>query len=237
MDLKLALMSGIDIPIPDCSLILHQPSIKEISYLGEKIFFTGAQCLCINKSMYEGQIPIDTTNFKLLMMLVGDEHTKDKKNDILQVLNLLFPSYKIFFTPRAIAFNHTDGNFTIDESNFDSLQLVLKQVFCLGAAGQESFNPANQKAKEIADKLMRARQRVAEQKGGAGGSVLTQYVSILTVGLSSMSLQNLLELTMFQLYDLVERYMLYVNWDLDARTRLAGGKPDSKPDNWMKNIH
>jgi hypothetical protein len=32
----------------------------------------------------------------------------------------------------------------------------------------QTFNPANAKAKEIADKLMRARQRVAEQKGGNG---------------------------------------------------------------------
>ena len=84
---------------------------------------------------------------------------------------------------------------------------------------------------------MRARQIVAAQKGGNKGSVLTQYLSILTVGLGSMSLKDLTSLTMFQLYDLVERYMLYVNWDLDVRTRLAGGKPDSKPDNWMKVIH
>ena len=37
--------------------------------------------------------------------------------------------------------------------------------------------------------------------------------------------------------DLVERYMLYLNWDMDIRSRLAGAKPDSQPENWMKNIH
>jgi len=52
-----------------------------------------------------------------------------------------------------------------------------------------------------------------------------------------MSLQDCLNLTMYQLFDLIERYSLYVNWDLDIKSRLAGGKPDSKPDNWMKNIH
>jgi len=31
--------------------------------------------------------------------------------------------------------------------------------------------------------------------------------------------------------------MLYTNWDIDIRSRLAGAKPDSQPDNWMKNIH
>jgi hypothetical protein len=46
-----------------------------------------------------------------------------------------------------------------------------------------------------------------------------------------------MDLTMFQLYDLVERYMLYINWDMDIRCRLAGGKPDSPAENWIKNIH
>jgi len=31
--------------------------------------------------------------------------------------------------------------------------------------------------------------------------------------------------------------MLWLNWDLDIKSRLAGGKPDEHPDNWMKNIH
>ena len=106
-----------------------------------------------------------------------------------------------------------------------------------GPMDQQSFNPANQKAKEIAEKLMRGRQRVAAQKGQSNTSIFSQYLSILTVGLNSMSLQDLSELTMYQLYDLVERYMLYVNWDMDVRCRLAGGKPDSQPDNWMKSIH
>ena len=52
-----------------------------------------------------------------------------------------------------------------------------------------------------------------------------------------MSLKELTELTMFQLYDLIERYGLYTNWDLDIKQRLAGGKPEKTPDNWMKNIH
>ena len=92
-------------------------------------------------------------------------------------------------------------------------------------------------AKEIAEKLMRGRQRVAAQKGESNASIFSQYLSILTVGLSSMSLKELMDLTMFQLYDLVERYQLYISWDIDIKARLAGAKPDDHPDNWMKNIH
>ena len=102
---------------------------------------------------------------------------------------------------------------------------------------QTTFNPADEKAREIAEKLMRGRQRVAEQKGEAKGSAFGRYLSILTIGLNAMPLSEAMNLTMYQMYDLVERYTLYLNWDLDIRTRLAGGKPDSKPDDWMKNIH
>jgi hypothetical protein len=87
---------------------------------------------------------------------------------------------------------------------------------------------------------MKGRQRIAEEKARNGenaGSVMAQYISTLTVGLSSMSLQDIMNLTLYQLYDLVERYMLFVNWDMDIKSRLAGGKPENQPDNWMKNLH
>jgi hypothetical protein len=39
------------------------------------------------------------------------------------------------------------------------------------------------------------------------------------------------------LYDSLERFGLYNAWTIDLKVRLAGGKPDDKPENWMKNIH
>ena len=61
-------------------------------------------------------------------------------------------------------------------------------------------------------------------------------MSTLAVGLH-LDVLSLKRVTMFQIYDLMERFILHMNWDLDIKTRLAGGKPDSQPDNWMKNIH
>ena len=50
-DNRLALMTGIDIPIPECQLIAHQPTLKDIAFIGETEFFVGMQCLCISKNM------------------------------------------------------------------------------------------------------------------------------------------------------------------------------------------
>ena len=237
MDIRLALMSGIDIPIPECQLILHQPSLIEISSVGEQNFLTGVQCLCINKNMYADKLG-DVSAFNVLLTIFADEqHGKEKKEDVRAALTILFPSYKIMFTPRSILFNQADETFIIDEGNFEILQDVIKQVCCLQNTSQDNFNPANAAAKKIADKLMKARARVAAEKNPNGGSMFAQYISTLTVGVSSMSLRDVLNLTIYQLYDLIERYTLYLNWDLDMRARMAGGGSETKPDNWMKNIH
>ena len=240
MDYRLAMMCGTDLPVPECQLIIHQPRIKEISLLGEQEFFIGAQCLTLSKSMFvqDKEVLENINNFQIFMMVMNEKEAKDKRNATQQVLQLLLPSYKVLFTPRTLIFSQEGQNTIIDETNFEFFQEVLKLVFCAknGPMDQQSFNPQDQKAREIAEKLMRGRARIAAEKGGSNSSVLSQYLSILTIG-TSMQLQNLMDLTMFQLYDLIERYDLYINWDIDLRSRLAGGKPDKHPDNWMKNLH
>ncbi len=234
-------MCGTDYPVPECQLIIHQPKIKEIALIGEQDFFSGIQCLCLNKTMFvkDESLLEDTNNFQIFMTIMSEKEAADKKIAVQQVCTLLFPKYKVLFTPRSLIFNGEGSSIQIDENNFEYLQEAIINICCLktGPMDQQTFNPADAKAKEIAEKLMRGRQRVAAQKGQSNVSIFSQYLSIITVGLGSMSLQSAMDLTMFQLYDLVERYMLYINWDMDVRCRLAGGKPENQPDNWMKNIH
>ena len=242
MDYRLSLICGTDMLIPECNLVAHQPRIKEISFIGESDFFIGAQTLCLHKTMFiEDKTILDSiNNFQIFMTIMLQDETKDKKANILNVLNLLFTSYKVNVTPNSLLFiKEGVPPITVDGNNFEALQEVLRLIFCMhnGPMDQQAFNPANDKAREIAQKLMRGRQRVAAQNGNSNVSVFSQYMSILTIGLGSMSLQDLTNLTMFQLYDLMERYTLYTAWDLDVRQRLAGGKPEGTPDNWMKNIH
>lgn len=241
MDTRLALMCGSDIPVPECQLIIHQPRIREISFIGEQDFFAGAQCICLNKKMLQDNLPLeDTSNFQIFMKIMAEKETAEKKFAVQQLFTLLFPTQSIIFTPRSLLVKSEEGMITIDDNNFSFLQEAVAQICCLksGPMDQQVFNPADEQAKAIADKLMRGRARVAAQKGSQNNvSLFSQYISTLTVGLSSMSIKDVMDLTVYQLYDLVERYMLYINWDIDMRSRLAGAKPDSPAENWMKNIH
>lgn len=241
-DNRLALMTGIEIPIPECGLIIRQPTLMDIGFIGETDFFVGMQCLCISKAMVveDESLLEDTNNFQILMTIMSTKETKDQKDATLLVLKLLFPNYNITIGPRSLIFSSKGDTIIIDENNFDFLQQIIREIFCFntGPMDQQAFNPGDAKSREIAQKLMRGRQRVAAQQAqeGGNGSAFGKYISILAIG-AHINFSDTMKLTMFQLYDLIERYYLYTNWDLDVRTRLAGGKPDSRPDDWMKNIH
>ncbi len=250
---KLKLLTGVDVPIPALQLTIHQPTVREISYMGELDYFTTIQMLCFDKNTIIAANPKGASSlsvmsdFQIFMTLVNPPSEEDRaylQNNLFTVLTIMFPGYGVQLLPNGMGlyFNNpnTKHNLMINDTNFDIFKKALTEVTAVrnSTGGENSnFNPKGKKAAEIAAKLMRGRARAAADKGYNVEGVLGRYVSILTVGLSSMSLDDCLNLTIYQLYDLIERYGLYIGWDLDIRTRLAGGKPDNKPDDWMKDLH
>lgn len=238
-------MAGIDIPIPELQLTIHVPVIKEIALMGETKFFMAVQYLCLDKeSLIQDETLLSSlTNFQVLMKVLEQSQDKDKKNAVVMLLTLLFPDYIPVITRNSIILTKQGENqpLLIDDNNFDIFQSVLKEILCVNSLFQGNnviYNPANDRAKEIAEKLMRGRRKVAEIKSkGNNESVLTRYISILTIGSNTMSLEDCLNLNMFQIFDLMERYNAFIEWDVDLRVRLAGGKPDKPVESWMRDIH
>ena len=236
-DIDLALFTGVDIPIPECQLIIHQPTIKEISMIGEKYFFSGIQILTIDveRLKQDGNNLSNTTNFQLFMRIMTEKEARETKAAVLDVCSLLVPNSKITVTPRTLLLNYNGTNIIIDEGNFEYFQDILRQVFCLKNK-EEDFNPANEQARKIAEKIKKGKAKVARLKGEDIGSIYARYISSLAIGLH-LPLDSLLNCTIYQIQDLLERFSLYTNWDIDIRSRLAGAKGDGKPEDWMRNIH
>ena len=176
------------------------------------------------------------------MKVLEQSEDKDKKIAIITLLKLLFPNYTAMITKNSIILTmggDTPKTILIDDSNFAIFQDVLREILCVNNLFQGDniiYNPANDKAKEIADKIMRNRLKVAQQKETSSQSVLTRYISILTVARVT-SLSECSTLNMFQLFDLMERYTSFVEWDTDLKVKLAGGKPDKQVESWMRELH
>lgn len=238
-------MAGIDIPIPELQLTIHVPTIKDIAYMGEKKFFTAVQYLCLNKEqlIQDKTLLSSLSNFQVLMKVLEQSTDKDKKNSIIMLLKLLFPDYIAMITKNSIILTIVGGKepVLIDNNNFDLFQSVIKEILCVNSLFQGDnvvYNPVNDAAKKIADKIMRGRQKVAKIKGEDGSdSVLTRYISILTIGTNTLTINDCLNLNLFQLFDLMERYNAFIEWDVDLRVRFAGGKPEQQVKSWMRDLH
>ena len=243
-DIELALMTGIDIPIPELQLVCHSPTVKEIAFMGEANFFGAMQYLCINKEIIiQDKTLLETfSNFQILMKVLGQPENKSKKATLISLLMLLFPKYQVVIMPQSInLLAEGQDPIMVDNNNFDTFQGIIKHVLCAGNLLQGDnliYNPSGDLAKKIAQKLYKGRQAVAQIKAkeGSNTSVLTRYLSILTVGVG-LRLSDCADFNLFQLFDLMDRYNAKVEWDIDLQVRMTGTKPEKQVESWMKEMH
>ena len=249
-DLILYLMTGADIPVTSLKAVVHPPSIKEIAYMGESDFFLGMQYLCVQKELVieDRNVLNEVKNFQVFMELLSGETNKDAKLAVLNLLRILFPDRSAAITQNSIILPLVDKDkqgetVLIDISNFDDFQDLVREILCVNSVFQAEnivYKPANEAAAKIAAKLMKGRQRVAQIKEANGentDSLLGKYLSILAIAVPGYTLADCANLNLFQLFDLVERYSAYTEWDLDLRVRIAGGKPDKQVESWTRELH
>ena len=73
MDNELLLLSKNDIPFLEAQVNIHQPTISEISLIGEESFFSGCQFLNFSKSMLQTKDKTDLENksdFEIFMSIM-----------------------------------------------------------------------------------------------------------------------------------------------------------------------
>lgn len=214
--------------------------------MGEDEFFRAVQLLVLSKKSIfafiqqpelERALPQEISSFDIILQILNLDNSK--KELIINLFVLIFPGYTVNFLPKSILLIKNQEIISITTENYEKFQTVFKKVFKLELSAQGGeFNPTGKRSAEIANKLMRARQRVAAIKSKEGKETsLDQYISVITVGVASMSLNDTVNLTLYQLYDLLERLNCWIAWDIDIRSRLAGAKIDKPMENWMKSIH
>ena len=114
------------------------------------------------------------------MTIMQEKEAIDKKIAVQSVCTLLFPKHKVMFTPRSVLLSGESGSIMIDENNFEAIQQVLKNIFCLSNSNnqQAGFNPANEKAREIAEKLIGVPKNSMLRIGDCGDSNGNDYAML-----------------------------------------------------------
>ena len=133
----------------------------------------------------------------------------------LKSLCYFFPDYHISFEENGIFYSDKDNNFRIiNKHDYNILRDQIKEVLCLdGLGGEEDYNPADDKAREIAEKLKARKRKLAKDKGKKK-DMIANYVSSLSIALPNSSINYVSSLTLFQLYDQLKRYGAYKDSEL-----------------------
>jgi hypothetical protein len=235
----LLLLSGNDIPFIGAEISLHQPTLKEIAFIGEDNFHIGCHFLTFNKNNLsdedkrnlEGQ-----SDFNIFMSVINSKEKARHKTDALMVLALLFPQCKFKITKTEILLQLENFSSSINEQNYDEFKDILNQIFCLTAEeGNSQYNPADALAARIAEKLKQRKEKL-EGERDKKIAIYSQFISILAVGLKK-DMNDLLNYTVYQLRDEFKRFQLKQDFDIYVRAKLAGAQDLEEVSNWMEDIH
>lgn len=247
----LLLMSGIDVPFVEAGVTLHQPTLKEIAYVGEENFFIGCEFLNFSKdilSVEDKSSLEEVDNFDIFMSIMMDRKTVGLQKGRLcaiVVLGILFPNYNIKMDFDKIILEEKDletGDTVlhyINKHNFEKFKKIIIDIFCLNRGSEDStnYNPKGKTANAIAEKLKKGRQKAAVAKGqNQKVSLYSRFISILSVGMFK-SIHDLLDYTLYQLFDTYDRYELKTSFDFYMKAKLAGASGMEEPEHWMKEIH
>ncbi len=243
----LLLLSGNDIPFPEARVTIHQPTLKEIAYIGEESFFIGFEMFKFTKNILSEEDKLlskDKSNFDIIIAILGERKAVMQKNSICakMLLALLFPEYNISLTEDAIVLIKDDETFLINSSNFDIFQEILLNMFSYDKKeeSKSTIKPSGEMASKIAEKLRKRQEKLGQLKNAGDGSqkvdILSRYASIISIALA-IDLNAVLKYTVYQIYDTIRRYHLKESFNIYMQAKMAGASELKEPEEWMKDIH
>lgn len=244
---RLLLLSKNDIPFQEAQAVIHNPTLKEIAFLGEDIFFIGCEYLNFSKQNLKEQDKVrlkDFTDFEILMTIMknNDIVIQQGKEAMEMVLELLFPGYSVSFLPMSIMLSKGEERFLLDKQNFDVFRNIVSQMFCLKKtkSGAHKYNPGGVQAMELVKKFEERDRKLAklkrQGKQDQGITIFSQYISILSVGLKK-DMNELLQYTVYQLFEQLQRFKMKQNFDMYFQAKMAGARDLQDVENWMSDIH
>lgn len=258
---KLLLETGQDIFISSIEEFIHQPSISEITYImqGERKFFEALNKICStlidinllkkNKEIFDNQLEelkkissfdilIGTIikdfymfiNLKLVFKLFFPNHicnllnSQDEDNKIYIYLEMV-PKEEIKYRKK----------FIINKNNYDEIINTIKIICCLSSQQrEEEFNPADEKARKIIEKIQEGRKKIQEiKKENDEDYFLAKIVNILR-GTGLFSTIDLNNMTIYELIQSYKRYNLY-KAEQDQLLLKSGGFEIKDIIDWQKN--
>lgn len=256
---RLTLISGRPIPCPGLRASVYQPKLSEIALLGEREFYSyisvfkiTAEDILNTLSGQELEAVKTQLSFYTDFQTILEMQRKDQRFEIglTTILMMLLPQYnRIEYQERFILMNTSpsdsqakskNASLVIDDKKWTMLVEIASTIFCLdySDSDEDTYNPASEEAKRIAEKLKKRHSLLNSQKNSNEDrkDILANLVSCLAVE-SKMSIEQVLDYTIYQFLNQVRRYNLQENYNNAISSLLAGAsKEDVEIVDWRKEL-
>lgn len=250
---KLLLETGSKIYIDEIKTYIVQPTIRDISEIiqGEKQFLILLSYICKtiididelkqNDDLTEEDIEMfsQISSFEYLLGLMVKQPYIFLY--LVQLLKLFFPNYtwELKNDDNNVYINMIDTNkvnqnteeenkdegFQINKENYDLIIKYIEKIVNLNFDKQEDdYNPINEKAREIAEKLKESHKKLQELKSQNGEDYFYAKVINLLRGTGYFDMQTLLDMTIYQLVQTYQRFSLYDGRQIQTIYHAAGAE-------------
>lgn len=249
-------LSGEDVRVKACGIVLKQPRIRDIVQFGESDFFAAVQMVSDPKEIVESLKAgkselLNIPDFQVFIGVLAADENSSVRIMFNNFVSLCLPDYKVEITKRSINFKiEEDGPVVgqLNPFNHKEFGQILKELFLpSGGDSKEpeyNYDKNNKRAAELAKRIKENREKLrkAEQSqmgAGDNSSIFALYTSVLSIGMNK-SINDLYDYTPFQLYDAFTRFIQKMQYDAYQATMMIPFVDTSKidkVDDWLRNIY
>jgi hypothetical protein len=239
---KLILESGCDLYINEIKEYMVQPTIKQISYVmqGEQQFLTILSTICttiVDIEELSQNNDISQEELNLLAKISSFEYLIGLVSQKPYIFLYLVQLFKLFFPNHILELNSEDEDinikmihkkdkdkyFIIDKNNYETIIFYIEQICNLHFDKHKNeYNPINEKARQIAEKLQQSKEKLQKLKKDNGAEYFYANLINLLRGTGNFDMNDLMNMTIYQLIQTYQRFMLYDGRHIQTIYHAAG---------------
>lgn len=167
--------------------------------------------------------------------------SNDMQELVLKSFNLLFQTENVIIDGELLDDMSVviDEKYVINRDNFDDVvnMIQLQNNPEKSASDEDDYNPSNELAKSIAEKLKRSKEIVEKSKAlesDGDGLTIPDIISAVSAMSNSLNKLNIWDLTIYQLYDEFARLTKIDNYRLQIQASMWSS--DIEIEHWSEPI-
>jgi hypothetical protein len=195
-DIELKLLANVPIYVEGAPLLII-PSFRTIAEIGYSKYNHYLSALLIDRRSIENQEDERITNFDIFY--ANCYHNPEFKDEAFNGLHLFFMSEPTLFENEDdVSIEFENGS--INRSNFDEIQYICKLAHHLKLENEDKseFKPANSKAQEMIDKILKKRKSIPTKKEKID---LMSMATGLGWKQNGITIHQVFDLTIYQIYN------------------------------------